>query len=181
MNSLAMLPARKFKGAAFTLLEIVTVVAIIVILLSMIIGVVSGIRARADRAACMSNLKSLYAAGATYVQQQGHWPQIPTTLLRDNKPEFARQWYVALEPCGISRINWVCPTVQRLLKDPDLYKRENARIDYLSTPFDERPMTPYLWPLQPWFVEVAASHDGGNLVIFSNGTVNSMRDVMRMR
>src|SRR4051812_19078654 len=150
----ASLPVRRpllRPEAAFTLLELITVVVMIAILASMLVGVVGSMQSRADKANCSSNLKSLYAGAVLYIQEHEHWPQIDARLITGNKKEYARQWYATFERYGVAPINWVCPTVQREFGNPDLKDKDNARIDYLSTPFDNRPMTPYLWPRQPWF------------------------------
>jgi prepilin-type N-terminal cleavage/methylation domain-containing protein len=162
--------------AAFTLLELITVLVIIAILASMLLGVMASIQQRADKANCSGNLKSLYAGAVLYIQEHEHWPQINSRMIRENKKEYARLWYAAFEPYAIAPINWVCPSVQREFGNPDLKDPDNARIDYLSTPFDARPMTPYLWPKQPWFVERGAVHPGGNLIIFTNGQISTLTE-----
>lgn len=166
-----------FQREAFTLLELLCVIAIIFILAVIVLQANTGWKERADQSRCLSNLKSLYIGASSYIQQQGHWPQIDPRLCVANQSEYARQWLEALAPYGIGQASWVCPTVQHNLGNPDMTKAENRRVDYISTPFDERPNTPYIWDSQPWFIEKAASHPGGNLLIFETGQTKTISEV----
>jgi prepilin-type N-terminal cleavage/methylation domain-containing protein len=163
---------------AFTLMELMTVMVIMSILMVLLLKATDSMRARAEKANCISNLKSLYTGAAAYVMDKGEWPQVPARLVRTNSKEYAKLWINSLAPYGISQRNWICPTKQRNMGAPDLTKDENRRIDYNATPFDSRPHTAYLWPRQPWFVEHAASHDGGPLLIMTNGRVMTMREAI---
>jgi prepilin-type N-terminal cleavage/methylation domain-containing protein len=173
-----MLRSRFQRSAAFTLMELMTVVVIIGILAAMVFGVVSDVQYRADRSTCIGNLKALYTGSAVYIQEQGHWPQIDPQLLVGNDKAYASAWIDALSPCGVAKINWICPSVQRLMHNPDITKPNNLRVDYMATPFDEKSITPYLWPKQPWFVERGSVHGGGNLLIWTNGQVVSLKEAM---
>ena len=96
------------------------------------------------------------------------WPQV-TTKGVDSKAA-ATAWIATLRPYGLEQINWICPTQQKLMQNPDLSDPDNARIDYVATPFDRNPMTPMRWAKQPWFVESGDVHGNGNLLIFPDGT-----------
>lgn len=87
---------------------------------------------------------------------------------------YASEWIAALKPFGVVEKNWICPTVQNLLQNPDYLKPENARIDYFAMSFDDKPMSPHRWPKQPWFVEVGDVHGNGNLIIFTDGSVSDL-------
>lgn len=65
--------ARSAK-AAFTLVEMVVVMAIITILASMILPKVSGVRARAERLGCASNMRSIVRGMKLYEED---WEQSP--------------------------------------------------------------------------------------------------------
>ena len=175
-------PSRQSKLArsgGFTLLELLTVITIILILAMMLLPAVDGIRSRAERVACTANLHSLFIAANAYVQQNGYWPQIPGALVKTDSTDhaYSTAWINALTPFNITKKVWVCPTVQRLMGNPDLEQLTNQRIDYLATPFDPKPQTPYKWSLQPWFVERGAMHGTGNLMIFGDGSVKASNDV----
>ncbi len=156
-------------------------VTIIAILSVMGLGVFSEMRTRADKVKCIANLKNLYAGAEAYRQDQGHWPQIDPALLKGTGTQFYEQWIAALKAYGFGLSNWLCPSNQRLLNNPDMTKPKNVRIDYLPTPFDDKPMTPHLWPTQPWFIERGAVHEGGNLLIYTNGQVGTLQDAMKSR
>jgi prepilin-type N-terminal cleavage/methylation domain-containing protein len=174
-----MLRYRLNRAAAFTLMELLTVIVILSILATMVFGVMADIQYRADRAGCVANLKNLYTGAAVYVQQQGSWPQIDPKLISGDSITYAQKWIDALGQFGVSRNNWICPSVQRLLHNPDITIHKNIRIDYVATPFDSKPLTPYLWPKQPWFVEKGAVHGGGNLIIWTNGQVVTLKEAIQ--
>ena len=142
------------------------------------VGVFSDMRTRAEKIKCMANLRNLYAGAEAYRQDQAHWPQVDPALLKDGGMPYYQQWIAALQPYGIGISNWLCPTNQRLLNNPDMSDPKNLRIDYLATPFDDKTMTPHLWPRQPWFIERGAVHEGGNLIIFTNGQIESLQDTL---
>jgi type II secretory pathway pseudopilin PulG len=166
-------------GGGFTLLEIFTVIVIIAILGLLLLPVISKMRARAQRVQCMANLKNLYAAAELFIQQNGSWPQIPMSAAESDadEEENARAWIAALAPFGPTQKTWICPTIQGLLMNPDLSKPENVRIDYAATSFDDKPTTPHQWPRQPWFAETGDVHGNGNLIIFTDGSINDLNTV----
>jgi len=167
-----------FLRAAFTLLELLTVIVVIGILATLTIQVISTLRARAQRTQCTSNLRNLYIGANLFVQQNGSWPQIrlagmDETALRN----YANAWIAALQPFGITRTTWICPTMQERLQNPDYSTAEEARADYFATPFDDKPMSPHQWPRQPWFVESGDVHGNGNLIVFTDGSISDLKTV----
>src|SRR5207248_7243698 len=127
---------------------------------------------------CTSNLRNLYIVANLYVQQNGSWPQISMVNSSDTPfQDYARAWIAALGPFDARQQTWICPTIQGLLGNPDLSKPENARIDYYAMPFDDKPMTPYQWPRQPWFIETADVHGNGNLIVFTDGSISDLKTV----
>ena len=154
---------------------------IIALLASMVVPLVGEMHSRAQRASCVNNLRGLYVAASACLDSSGHWPQVATGLMMSDAPEYARQWQAALQPYGIAPINWVCPTVQTGLGNPDLNKRENARVDYLATPFDPDPIYPRKYPTHPWFTERGDVHGDGNLVVFANGSIKSLKEIFTDR
>ncbi len=113
---------------AFTLLELLIVLAIIGILATLLIPVYGHLRERAQKVQCMANLHSLYVGTDLYVQRNGSWPQI--FLKNYGTPEdYANAWVAALDPFGIERTTWICPTIQEMLHGPDYNDPANARLD----------------------------------------------------
>jgi len=86
-------------------------------------------------------------------------------------------WIATLKPFGPSEKSWICPTIQNLMQNPDYTKSENVRVDYIATPFDDKPTTPHQWPRQPWFIETGDVHGHGNLIIFTDGSITDLRTV----
>lgn len=169
--------AVKKAVAAFTLLELITVVFIIAILAMLMLPGISAYRSRMDRVACTNNLKNLYVGANAYVQDKGHWPQINIRTAQSDRIGYAKNWIAALEPYGPTAESWICPTVQRSMDAPDIHDSKSIRVDYLATPFDTIQFTPYRWATQPWFVERGSVHGTGNLLIFSNGEVKSVNEL----
>ena len=160
------------RTRAFTLLEMLMVIGIIAILGILLLPVISHFRKRAERSQCMANLKSLHVAANLYIQEHQQWPQIYTAANKDKTPEeMAAMWIAALEPFGVLRKTWICPSIQNAFGNPDYNDPGNVRIDYISTAFDDKQTSPTQWPDQPWFIERGNLHGKGNLIIFSNGRI----------
>jgi hypothetical protein len=138
-------------------------------------------RARAQRVQCTANLRSLYVAAESYLQQNGSWPQIDEDESDTAEQTSATAWIAALAPFGPTQKTWVCPTIQELMQNPDLSKPENVRIDYIATSFDDKPTTPHEWPKQPWFIEAADVHGNGNLIVFTDGSISDLKSVMKKK
>lgn len=167
----------KPRRAAFTLIEILTVMVVILILASMLIPAYSEIRARIERVNCTNNLRQLYSAALAYTQENGHWPQVNPALLKSPKHAYDEAWIEALMPYGATRPLWICPTTQHIFGGPDYNNPENYRSDYVAMPFDGKRITPSRWPTQPWFVERGNMHGNGNLLILANGSVTDLNSL----
>ena len=165
--------------AAFSLLELMTVIMIIALLAVLTFPAINMVRQRAEKIRCTGNLRNLYYGANSYVQDKGSWPQINPSLMKTNSTEYAAEWIAALEPFGIGRDVWICPTLQRNMNNPDYIKPANARTDYFATPFDEKRLTPYQWQTQPWFIERGSVHGSGNLLIFTDGRIESLDDIRK--
>jgi len=167
------------RCGAFTLLELVIVLVIVGILATMLLPVYAGMRARAQRVQCVSNLHNLYLAADVYLQRNGSWPQITRDTSATGGADFANAWINALAPFGPTRQTWICPAIQEILHGPDYQHPQNARLDYLPMSFDDKPTTPHQWPRQPWFIETANVHGHGNLIIFTDGSIGQSDDLIR--
>ena len=158
-----------------------TVIIIIALLVTMIVPMMGEMRSRAQRANCVNNLRGLYAAASACLDSTQQWPQVAPKLILDDPPEYARRWVAALKPYGLAPTNWVCPTIQSQLGNPDINSRDGARVDYLATPFDVNPILPRKYATQPWFVERGDVHGDGNLVILASGAVKSLSELVNDR
>lgn len=67
-------PFTKSRASAFTLIELLTVIAIIGILASILIPVVGKVREHAHRAQCGSNMRQVGLAALAYESEYGHLP-----------------------------------------------------------------------------------------------------------
>jgi type II secretory pathway pseudopilin PulG len=152
-------------------------IVVIGILAMLLVSVISELRSRAQRVQCTANLRSLYVAAESYVQQNGGWPQIPRGDSEDGSAQFAAAWIAALKPFGPTEKTWICPTIQESLLNPDYMQADDARIDYIPMAFDDKPMTPHLWPQAPWFVESGNVHGNGNLIIFTDGSISDLNTI----
>ena len=163
----------------FTLLELTIVIAIVAILAILSVPIVSNLRARAQRVQCVANLKSLAVGANLYLQQNNDiWPQIHAPAAAEPTEDFANAWIAALEPFSVPRKTWICPTIQAALENPDYSTPDVARIDYIATPFDDKPGTSHEWPRQPWFIETGDVHGKGNLIIFTDGSISDLSTVL---
>lgn len=145
----------------------------------MLLPLLSSIQSRIEKARCIANLKNLYVGAELYTQQYSHWPQVDPRLINSVPTAYASEWIEILKPMGVDPATWICPTTQRLLGSPDQANPKNVRIDYLATPFDRRAMTPHRWSGQPWFIEKGAFHGNGNLIIFTDGSVQELNDFVQ--
>jgi prepilin-type N-terminal cleavage/methylation domain-containing protein len=164
----------KSSSGGLTLIELLAVIVIVAILSLLLLPAGSQVLKRVERARCSANLRNLTVGAAAYLQEHKHWPQISPTA-GDFRP-YAKEWVKTLQPYGIPHETWICPTIQKILGGPDYKSDDDFRIDYYSTPFDSKELTPYLLKGQPWFVEKGGLHGRGNLVVFSDGSIKDLED-----
>jgi type II secretory pathway pseudopilin PulG len=165
--------------AALTLLEVTVVIMVIAILAVLTLPVISKFRARAQRVQCAANLRSLYIAADLHLQQNQSWPQIRLGGEGESDwQDYATGWIAALAPFGVERKTWICPTMQAEAGDPDYMNPENARVDYLAMPFDDKPTTPHQWPTMLWFAETGDVHGNGNLMVLADGSIRDLKAVV---
>ncbi len=165
------------RNSAVTLMELMTAIVIIAILAILLLPGISMYQNRARRIACTENLKGLYTAGTAYLNSEGgRWPQIRWSS--EDERIYAREWYKALSPFGIGRVNFICPSVQVKIGNPDFNKAERNRTDYICAFFDDNSWTATRWAKQPWFAERQDMH-GGNLMILADGSIIDIHEARR--
>lgn len=163
---------------AFTLLELTIVIMVIAIVVVLTLPVISKLRARAQRAQCSANLRSLYVATELYLQQNQSWPQIRLGGTGEGDFQtYARAWIAALAPYGVQPKTWICPAMQNRLENPDYTKPENQRVDYYAMNFDDKPTTPHRWANMLWFTETHNLHGKGQLMIMSDGSIKDLETI----
>jgi len=171
--------ARAFLNAlalAFTLLEVVVVVAVLGILATLLVPAVQPVRERVEQVVCMGNLRTLHVAFGSYVDDHEQWPQCPTNLDRAAADQF---WIGSLQEYGVKPEAWLCPTLMRSIHDGPMKGGEVPHIHYIPTQFDSRPMTPRRWPAMPWLIEIGNMHHNGSLLIRTDGVIKTMNDIFR--
>ncbi len=158
--------------SAFTLVEITVATAVLLILVTLAVFSLAPARDRAELARCVANLRSLYTGFSTYVSDQGQWPQVDENLTGHPYESF---WKAAVRPYGITDENWKCPTLTRNLLE--LEEKDRPLIHYTPTHFDEKALTPYKWPQQPWLIEISDAHGKGNMTILTSGAVRTFDEI----
>jgi len=162
--------------AAFTLIELLSVIVIIGILVAMTFPLVGMVKSRMEKVHCVSNLKNLYTAANLYVQDNHRWPQINALLIKKQPQQYAQQWIAALSTYGVQKDSWICPSMQHIFGNPDYLQPNHERVDYVATPFDRKAFTPHQWSTQPWFAERGNVHGNGNLLIMSDGSIHELNE-----
>jgi prepilin-type N-terminal cleavage/methylation domain-containing protein len=154
---------------AFTLTELMVVIAIIAILALCVMRAVGSATDRANVVRCVANLRNLHIALNNDVIDQGQWPQCPYEAGADGYDDW---WIKELGKYNISQASWQCPTLMRSDREgkPD-DKIRRMKIHYVPTAFDDNPATPRKWARQPWLIEVADAHGEGNLMVFPDGAI----------
>lgn len=161
---------------AFTLLEIVFVVAILAVLLALAAPEFPKWLAKASQAKCMANMRSLHVGLGTYLNDHGNiWPQGPSP---EKGAEWAEFWIRTLESVNVPATTWECPAIRRMMGNPSRNEVTSDSIHYSPTMFDDKPGTARLWPTQPWLVERADAHGNGALLCFTDGSIKPFNKVM---
>lgn len=96
---------------AFTLLEVLVVVAILSILAALLFSVMVRARDNGRRTVCQSNLKQLAAAMQLYLQDNGSKFPVAATTTMTNGVASSIEWDVALLPYLSTHKVFECPSV----------------------------------------------------------------------
>ncbi len=162
---------------AFTLVELLVVIAILGILATLLVPEMSTIRERAEKVICISHLRSLHVSLGAYLNDNdGVWPQCPDEAEGAAAEQF---WFDALKDYGGDPNIWLCPTLVRQLGADFATNADAPKMHYTPTQFDDNPMTPRKWAGQPWLIEIGDMHHCGNLMIRTDGAVQSLSDALQ--
>lgn len=170
------IPRRFFlQRSGFTLLETIVVIGILAILALLVVTVSERLPSNTERTKCMNNMRNIHTALAARLQDKNQWPQEP---MGDNvTQDLLEDWWIQeLSGYGITPETWRCPTIDRLVvrKSPT----GRPKVHYTVASFDPHPFTPYKWKTQPWLVEIGNMHGRGALLIFSDGSIRPMDEVV---
>ena len=156
--------------AAFTVIEMLVVVAILGILAALLFPNFQYILVRAEGVVCTEKLRNLYAAFSSSLNDGNGWPQVPAGIQIGSTAE--QQWWIdsSSNTMGLKSNDWQCPTLSRSMKNSSNTLQQSL-ICYLPTLFDNIPGTPRNWSAMPWFTEIANVHGSGNLMIRADGSV----------
>jgi len=164
------------KSHAFTLLELVIVIALIGVLATLItVGYQHSIK-KIESANCMANLRGIGVGLSSYHTDFQKWPQIPEEISRGSIAE-EEFWIQELLPFGVSEKNWRCRTQERLLRS-NSKSDQVAKIHYIPSIFDAITIRPQsIFQVHPWVMEIADVHGNGNHVLMSDGSVRTYKDI----
>jgi prepilin-type N-terminal cleavage/methylation domain-containing protein len=152
---------------AFTLLEMLVAIGIVLVLVAMVYPSLEKISPKAEMVVCMNNLSNLHSAFSGYAAEG--WPQIPKGITLGSNEE--QRWWIeqTKKDLGLPEKTWRCPTITRLFKSSP--EADRPIIHYLPTPFSAHPGKSNKNSQMPWFIEIANAHGNGNLLVRQNGTV----------
>lgn len=163
------------RSTAFTVVELVVVIGVLGILTSLLIYNSKGIMMSIARANCISNMRSLHVAFSGYVNDLGHWPQIPQQLT-SGESDYENWWIDTMNPYTGTEKVWLCPVLKAgHLSSPG---GKLLRMHYIPTQFDANRISPTRWPRQPWLIEMGNAHGDGALILFPDGAVQSLGQIL---
>lgn len=171
-------PAARGRQHAFSIVELLAVIAIVMLLSAVVVPNYGRWMTSAAQARCMGNLRSLHVGLGSYLNDHADiWPQGPSPQAGAAWSEF---WIRALEPYGIPPKTWQCPAITAMLRSPGSSARHlhETSIHYTPTMFDARHGTARRWPTQPWLIERADAHGNGALIAFTDGSIKPFNKVL---
>ncbi|MFM8887999.1 MAG: type II secretion system protein [Chthoniobacterales bacterium] len=162
-------PLQKTKSA-FTLLEIIAVMAVLSVLTYLAIPNFKGIMLRAQAVRCQGNMRSITVGLHNYLpDNENIWPQGPSP---DAGPAWEDFWLSVLQPYGITPATWRCPSIA-MGADEDAPK-----VHYMPTMFPPVKGIANRWSTHPWLIERGSGHGQGALICFPDGSVKSFDKVL---
>ena len=113
-------------GRAFSLVELLVGLAVIVVLCAILIPAISGVRDQAARSTCVSNLRQIYTGVVGYMgEHNAHFPPFVDRNINPGADWTARGWLpTILEPYLDSAEVWNCPA-----------QPENRKLGYGDNPW----------------------------------------------
>jgi type II secretory pathway pseudopilin PulG len=176
---------RQVGQRGLTILELLFVVSLVLFFGALLVPISSRFMKRAEKAKCLSHMRTLHTCFVAHVTDKGGWPQLPLDDEVDGEDGsddvwtengFYRFWVTALEPYGSSRETWLCPSDKLFLQmsKSDLEKEEYFGT-YVPTPFESGPATPFRWN-QPWLIERGDFHGKGSHILMPDGSITDSQN-----
>jgi prepilin-type N-terminal cleavage/methylation domain-containing protein len=170
-----MFPVTLHAIRGFTLVELLVVVLIITLLAAILFPIGTNMLDRYETGVCMSNMRNLIPPLRAYIEEKGHWPQEPESA-KINDEAHEDWWIKELEPYDLTERSWQCPTLRRKISSKSPEGR--PRLHYSPTLFDDKPITPFKWSTQPWFIEIGNMHGRGAFICFPDGSIKTINDYL---
>ena len=156
-------------------METIVIVAVVIVLAAIAIPSFSKFFTNATRVHCMSNMRSLHGCFASYVNDVGYWPQQPDSI-KPSSEQYEDWWLATMRPyTGTDKI-WICPALKKA--DAKGMNNQTLKLHYAPTRFDANKITPYRWPTQPWLIEIGDAHGTGALIMFPDGSIKSLQEIL---
>lgn len=160
---------------AFTLVELLVVVAIVAVLALLAFPNITQFIDKAEGVVCTGRLRNLWIVFSTSLNDGNAWPQLPTNITIGSTDE--QKWWLTNTSTnmGLTSKDWLCPTISRAQRS-STNTQQIALINYLPTLFDASPASPKKWSRMPWFSEMQAAHGEGILSVRTDGSVCPIQD-----
>jgi type II secretory pathway pseudopilin PulG len=163
---------RAARSCAFTIIEVLAAVLIVIILAALLVPNYSYFVTKAQEVVCLSRMRNIHAGLVLYLDDNRFvWPQGP----RPEEPGWTDFWVRTLEPLGVPRRYWQCPTIRKLMREQ---RERDFTLHYVPTLFPDTPRIAYRWPTQPWLIEIADAHGRGPLICFPDGSIKPFSKVL---
>lgn len=160
---------------AFTLLEVLAALLVLLILAALLVPSYRPMLARAQEVICASNMRSIRLALDHHLEDHARvWPQGPAPP----EPGWAPFWLRTLEPYEIKERTWQCPTIRAFVDESAPGTDPALALHYVPTMFDPTPDIAHRWSTQPWLIEKADAHGRGPLICFPDGSVKPFSKVL---
>ena len=150
------------------------VISIIGILATLTAPTIWSLRDKAGKVVCAGHLRSLHCSLGAYLNDNEQWPQCPENLTPSDDDQF---WIDTLKDYGASENTWKCPSLTQSIGNDTT--SDAHKIHYTPTEFDDNPLTPRKWAAQPWLVEISDAHGGSNLLIRTDGAVQTVDEAIK--
>jgi len=160
-------------GRGVTVVELLVAVVIVGVLASVAVIGFGRYKERSEKLVCIANMKSLHLALSSYTQEHDFkWPQPPEVIL-DREETLSRWWQESLNPYGMERKAWLCPTDVRLEGGDTAISEWYS--SYIPTQFGPQRHQAFRFPNQPWAIERGVFHEEGLHVLYQSGEVKPLQ------